>query len=83
MTRTLTCLGIVDKFDAIIGAEDYLKGKPSPDPFLTAAQRLGVPPENASSSRTQTPYQAAEAAGMQWCWFPPERSATTLNACTP
>ncbi len=28
-------------------AEDYAKGKPSPDPFLLAAQRLGVDPTRA------------------------------------
>jgi beta-phosphoglucomutase-like phosphatase (HAD superfamily) len=32
------------RFDAIIGHRDYEYGKPAPDPFLTAAQRLGVVP---------------------------------------
>jgi len=37
VTRTLTCLGILDKFDVLICAEDYSRGKPAPDPFLAAA----------------------------------------------
>lgn len=32
-------------FDAFVGAEDVTRGKPDPEVFLTAAQKLGVPPE--------------------------------------
>ena len=71
MTRTLTCLGIVDKFNAIICAEDYRQGKPHPDPFLTAAQRLGVAPEKCLVFEdTHTGIEAACAAGMQWVLVP-------------
>ena len=78
VTRTLTCLGIVDKFDAIVCAEDYEKGKPHPDPFLIAAQRLGVAPEKCLVFEdTNTGIQAARAAGMQWVLVPtPARAAT-------
>ncbi|GJM41617.1 MAG: beta-phosphoglucomutase [Ardenticatenaceae bacterium] len=34
-----------DSFDAIVGADDVARGKPHPDLFLLAAERLGVPPE--------------------------------------
>jgi beta-phosphoglucomutase family hydrolase len=71
VTRTLTCLGIVDKFNAIVCAEDYRLGKPHPDPFLTAAERLGVPPEKCLVFEdTQTGIEAATAAGMQWVLVP-------------
>jgi HAD superfamily hydrolase (TIGR01509 family) len=67
VTRTLTCLGILDKFDAVICSEDYQNGKPHPDPFLAAAGRLGVAPEKCLVFEdTNTGIQAARAAGMQW-----------------
>jgi beta-phosphoglucomutase family hydrolase len=72
VTRTLTCLGIVDKFDVIICAEDYRNGKPHPDPFLAAAERLGVIPEKCLVFEdTNTGIEAARAAGMQWVLVPP------------
>lgn len=42
--RTLTAIGALDWFDAIVGAEDTERHKPEPDPFLEAAHRIGVPP---------------------------------------
>ncbi|MBA7494070.1 Phosphoglycolate phosphatase [subsurface metagenome] len=39
-------LGITDYFQAIISGKDVAEGKPSPQGFLLAAQRLGVTPEN-------------------------------------
>jgi len=38
--------GILDLFDAVVGNEDYENAKPSPDAFLTAANRLGVSPKD-------------------------------------
>ena len=52
-------------FGAVITAEDVTRGKPDPEPFLTAAQRLGVPParcvvvEDAPAG-----VEAARRAGM-------------------
>jgi len=37
-------LGIMPYFSAIAAAEDVTRGKPDPQVFLCAAQRLGVPP---------------------------------------
>jgi len=42
----ITSLGISDFFQAIISGRDATEGKPSPQGFLLAAQRLGVKPEN-------------------------------------
>jgi beta-phosphoglucomutase family hydrolase len=36
-------LGVLDSFQAVVGAEDIVRGKPYPEIFLTAAARLGVP----------------------------------------
>jgi HAD superfamily hydrolase (TIGR01509 family) len=63
--KTLTALGIVDQFNAIIGAEDYAHGKPSPDPFLEAARQIGVAPERCLAFEdTAIGIQSATAAGM-------------------
>ena len=37
-------LGLGDAFTAVVGAHDVQNGKPHPEIFLTAAQRLQVPP---------------------------------------
>jgi beta-phosphoglucomutase family hydrolase len=36
-------LGFGDYIDAVVGAEDVRRGKPDPEVFLTAAERIGVP----------------------------------------
>jgi len=35
-------IGIASFFQVVIGAEDYARGKPAPDPYLLAMDRLGV-----------------------------------------
>ncbi len=40
----LSAHGLVHRFPTIVGHGDYVASKPSPDPFLTAAKRLGVDP---------------------------------------
>ena len=39
---TLAHLGLAKYFDVLVCAEDYVKGKPDPDCFLLAAEKLGV-----------------------------------------
>jgi beta-phosphoglucomutase len=41
----LRALEITSLFETIVTAEDVSHGKPDPEVFLTAASRLGVPPE--------------------------------------
>jgi HAD superfamily hydrolase (TIGR01509 family) len=63
--NSLTTLGLTGKFDTIVGAEDYERGKPAPDGFLVAAERLDVPPEGCLVFEdTALGIQAAIAAGM-------------------
>ena len=72
--RTLEALQLGDRFQAIVGAEDYVHGKPDPEPFLTAARLLDVPPaaclvfEDAEAG-----ISSAKAAGMQWVRVPVNR----------
>ena len=42
----ITSLGINNYFQAIISGRDVAEGKPSPQGFLLAAQRLGIEPKN-------------------------------------
>jgi len=39
-------IGIFDRLDAVISGSDITKGKPDPQIFLMAAQRVGANPEN-------------------------------------
>ena len=65
VTNSLNTLGLLDKFDTLVCSEDYTKGKPDPEPFLVAAQRLGVAPSACLVFEdTDMGIQAATAAGM-------------------
>jgi len=65
VTGSLGILGLLDKFDTIVAAEDYKNGKPAPDCFLLAAERLGVAPADCLVFEdTDLGIQAATAAGM-------------------
>jgi HAD superfamily hydrolase (TIGR01509 family) len=65
VVNSLTTLGLLDKFETIVGAEDYKNSKPAPDAYLIAAARLGVAPKDCLVFEdTDMGIQAATAAGM-------------------
>jgi beta-phosphoglucomutase-like phosphatase (HAD superfamily) len=65
VSRSLTNVNLLDRFEIIVGAEDYMNSKPAPDCFLLAAERLGVAPKDCLVFEdTQLGIQAATAAGM-------------------
>jgi HAD superfamily hydrolase (TIGR01509 family) len=65
VVRSLTTVNLLDRFETIVGAEDYINSKPAPDAFLLAAQRLGVAPQHCLVFEdTDLGIQAATAAGM-------------------
>jgi HAD superfamily hydrolase (TIGR01509 family) len=69
--KTLTLLGLLDSFEVIVAAEDYVKGKPDPEPFLMAAALLGVEPKDCLVFEdADAGIASAEAAGMQWVRVP-------------
>lgn len=65
VVTSLTQLGLLDKFDLLVCAEDYARGKPAPDCFLMAAAKLNVPAsECLVFEDTDLGIEAATAAGM-------------------
>ncbi|MFE0689285.1 HAD family hydrolase [Streptomyces xiamenensis] len=67
MRRTLGRTGLWDRFEGrIFSASEVARGKPEPDLFLHAAQRLGVEPGRcAVVEDSQYGVRAARAAGMR------------------
>jgi HAD superfamily hydrolase (TIGR01509 family) len=69
---SLRAIGLLDRFAVLVCAGDYKKSKPDPEPFLIAAERLGVSPENCLVFEdTQMGINAAIAAGMASVRVPP------------
>ncbi len=61
----LRALGIRQRFACILAREDYERGKPNPEPYLRAAQALGLPPSRCIVIEdTPGGVRAARAAGM-------------------
>jgi HAD superfamily hydrolase (TIGR01509 family) len=62
---------LADRFDAIVGAGDYASGKPAPDPYLRAAERLGVAPGSCLALEdSHNGVRSAAAAGMMAVMVP-------------
>ncbi len=56
---------MLDLFDALVSADDVGRPKPAPDIFLTAAQRISVPPQECVVFEDgETGMQGARLAGM-------------------
>jgi HAD superfamily hydrolase (TIGR01509 family) len=69
---SLASLAILDRFDTLVCAEDYTRGKPDPEAFLIAAARLGIAPAACLVFEdTDMGIQAATAAGMSSVRIPP------------
>ncbi len=88
VTSSLTALGLMDRFETIVSAEDYINSKPAPDAYLLAASRLGVAPKDCLVFEdTEMGIQAATAAGMASVRVPQprERSNGTggISTATP
>lgn len=61
--------GLVGLFDAETTGDDVRHGKPAPDIFLLAAERIGVPPERCVVLEDAAAgLDAAAAAGMRRLW---------------
>ena len=73
----LSAHGLADRFHSVIGHGDYAASKPAPDPFLTAAKRLGVDPALCLALEdSPNGVRSAAAAGMMTFMVPDLLSPT-------
>ena len=83
VTASLRSLGLAEKFEILICAGDYKKGKPDPEPFLLAATRLGVKPQSCLVFEdSEMGIAAARAAGMASVKVPPPRERRSTDQTT-
>ena len=62
---------LAHRFHEIVAAGDYARSKPAPDPFLEAAQRMGVDPRNCLALEDSlNGIRSASAAGMMAVMVP-------------
>jgi HAD superfamily hydrolase (TIGR01509 family) len=60
----LAAAGLTDVFSAVVSQDDVSEGKPSPEPYLRAAELLGIPPaELTVFEDTDVGVASARAAG--------------------
>jgi HAD superfamily hydrolase (TIGR01509 family) len=65
LERTLGRAGLLEAFDVTVSGDEVVHGKPAPDMFLLAAERLGVDPGTCVVIEDSPPgVQAGLAAGM-------------------
>ncbi len=75
-------LGLLERCGAIAAGDEVTHGKPAPDIYLLAAERLGVDPARCLALEdTSTGCRAAAAAGMAVIAVPGEWSATADFGC--
>ena len=69
--KHLGAVGLLDMFETIVTRDDVLHPKPHPEPYLTAASRLGVDPLHCLALEdSPSGVRAAHAAGMQTIMVP-------------
>ena len=65
LDRTLMAAGLAGLFDVTVAGDEVARGKPAPDLFLAAAERLGVSPGDCVAVEDSAPgVESALAAGM-------------------
>lgn len=87
--RNLEKSGVRPYFEAVISGEELSRGKPDPEAFLTAAARLGLPPEDCYVFEDSfNGVRAGHAAGCCTIMIPDlippdEEIAKCYDACFP
>ena len=73
---SLKAISIHQLFDTVVTPVDVERGKPFPDMFLLAAERMGVKPADCLVFEDGLlGIEAAKAAGMQYVFIPPDLTA--------
>ncbi|WP_374575824.1 HAD family hydrolase [Phenylobacterium sp.] len=73
----LRASGVIPRFHAIVAKGDYARGKPAPDPYLLAAERLGVDPVLCLALEdSHNGVRSASSAGMMTVMVPDLLAAT-------
>lgn len=82
--RHLTLAGIRSHFDVIVTRDDVSRGKPAPDLYLLAAEKLSLAPEDCLAIEDSNPgISAAHAAGVAAIMVPDilQPTAATRKMC--
>ncbi|ODT76837.1 MAG: haloacid dehalogenase [Pelagibacterium sp. SCN 64-44] len=67
----LGAAGLLDLFETVVTRDDVVNPKPHPEPYLTAARRLGIDPAQCLALEdSHAGVRAAHAAGMQTVMVP-------------
>lgn len=70
-THHLGAAGLLDLFETVVTRDDVVNPKPHPEPYLTAARRLGMNPLHCLALEdSNAGVRAAHAAGMQTVMVP-------------
>ena len=76
--RVLASNKVTDLFQAIVTGSEVTRGKPEPDVYLCAAEKIGVSPEQILAFEDIVPgIRSAKAAGMEVCAVYDEASSHT------
>jgi beta-phosphoglucomutase-like phosphatase (HAD superfamily) len=81
----LTAHALTERFHTVVAQGDYAASKPAPDPYLTAAARLGVAPALCLALEdSHNGVRSAASAGMMTVMVPDLLPATAEIAalCT-
>ena len=80
----LGALDLGPLFETIVCAEDVKHGKPDPEPFLTAAARLGIAPDRCVVVEDAAPgLEGARRAGMRTIAVGPASHLLTADLVVP
>lgn len=70
---TLRIIGMEEFFPVVVTKDDVSRSKPDPETFLLTARLLGANPQRCLVFEdSELGVQAAQAAGMDWVYYPPD-----------